>query len=103
MPQSFYLPGVSRDFDQCVKMTDAALRHGCEIDVDDEDSMCCNARTANAVFEMVEWWPVGEPQSSISGQAIKYLLKIGYDREKRNLEGLTPLLHAATGYLPQVI
>lgn len=84
-------------------MTDAALRHGCELDVDDEDSMCCKPQTANALFEMVEWWPVGEPQFSFPEKAINYLLKIGYDREKRNPEGLTPLLHAATSYLPQVI
>ena len=84
-------------------MTDAALRHGLQINMEDKDSNCCKPQSANALFEMVDWWPVGEPQISISGRAINYLLTVGYDREKRNSEGLIPLLHAATGSLPQVI
>ncbi len=103
LPPSFYLPGVVRDFDQCVQMMDAALRHGCEIDMEDDDSIHCEPHKANALFEMVDWWPVGEAQISTPGRAINYLLRVGYDKEKRNSQSLTPLLHAATGYLPQVI
>lgn len=105
LPPSFYLPGVVIDFDQSVKMSDAALHHGCDIDMEDEESVCCKPWPwrANALFKMVDWWPVRESQMPLPGRAISYLLRVGYDREKKNSKGLTPLLHVATGYLPQVV
>ena len=43
------------------EMSDDALCHACEIDMDDEESMCCRPQTANELFEMVNRLPVEEP------------------------------------------
>ena len=99
LPASYYLPNVVRDFDQVVSMTDAALQHGCDI----EDAPSYMPQMANALFEIVRWCPLNEPHLSVPEQAINYLLNVGYDLERRNFEGLTPLLHAANNYQPQVI
>ncbi|CAD6593156.1 MAG: hypothetical protein ASARMPREDX12_006868 [Alectoria sarmentosa] len=99
LPASYYLPNVVRDFDQVASMTDAALRYGCDI----EDVTGWTPRVANALFEIVRWCSLKEPHLSVPEKAIKYLVKVGYDLERRNHEGLTPLLDAATNYPPQVI
>ena len=99
LPASYYLTDIVRDFDQLVSMTDAALDHGCDI----EDATSYMPQMANALFEIVRWCPLNEPHLSVPEKAINYLLKVGYDLERRNLQGLTPLLHAANNYQPQVI
>ncbi len=99
LPASYYLPNVVMDFDQVVSMTDAALRYGCDI----EDAAGYVPGVANALFEIVRWCPLKEPHLSVPEKAINYLVKVGYDLEKRNSRGLTPLLHAASSYQPQVI
>ena len=99
LPASYYLPNVVRDFDQVVSMTDAALRYGCDI----EDAFGYMPEVANALFEIVRWCPLKEPYLSVPEKAINYLVKIGYDLERRNSKGLTPLVHAASSYQPQVI
>lgn len=87
------------DFDQLVGMTDAALRHGCDL----EDSVTYMPEIANALFEIVKWSSLREPHLSAPEKAINYLIKIGYDLERRNTEGLTPFLYAAGSYQPQAI
>ena len=87
------------DFDQVVSMTDAALRYGCDI----EASIGYMPEMANALFEIAKWSSLREPHLSAPEQAINYLVKIGYDLERQNAEGLTPFLHAAGSYQPQVI
>ena len=87
------------DFDQLVSMTDAAIRHGCDI----EDSVSYMPSMANALFEVVKWSSLREPHLSAPEKAINYLIKIGYDLERRNSKGLTPFLDAAGSYQPQVI
>ena len=99
LPASYYSPNVIRDFDQAVSMTDAALSYGCDI----EDVTGYMPEVANALFEIVRWCHLKEPHLSVPEKAIKYLIKVGYDLERRNSEGLTPLLHAANSYQPQVI
>lgn len=99
LPASCYLPGAVVDFDQLVSMTDAALSYGCDI----EDTAGYMPGVANALFEIVRWCPLKEPHLAVPEKAINYLVKVGYDLEKRNSEGLTPLLHAASSYRPQII
>lgn len=99
LPASYYLPNLVRDFDQVVSMTDAALRYGCDI----EDATSYMPQVAKALFEIVRWCPLKEPHPLVPEKAINYLVKVGCDLERRNSEGLTPLLDAATRYQPKVI
>lgn len=80
-------------------MTEAALQKGCII----EGSVSYHPKIANALFEIVDWWPMTDPDHSAPEKAIRYLVKIGYDIEAQNASGQTPLLHAATTHKPQVV
>ena len=80
-------------------MTNAAVRSGCDI----EDATGYMPEVANALFEIVRWCPLNEPHLTVPEKAITYLVQVGYDLERRNSEGLTPLLHAASSYRPQVV
>ena len=60
-------------------------------------------QVAKALFEIVRWCPLKEPHPLVPEKAINYLVKVGCDLERRNSEGLTPLLDAATRYQPKVI
>ena len=84
------------DFDQCVRMTEAAISHGCDI----EDSACYNTFRANALFDVLHCMSF---DSLTSIKTLEYLLKIGYELEKRNTRGCTPLLEAAMSLRPQAI
>ena len=99
LPESYLLPSVVWDFDQLVSMTNAAIRSGCDI----EDATCYMPEVANALFEIVRWCPLNEPHLEVPRKAITYLTEVGYDLERRNSEGFTPLLHAARCYQPQVV
>ena len=96
---SYYASGVKRDFDQCVRMTRAALDKGCDTD----SSICYNPYIANALFEVESWWSLSEKHSPAPEKAIEFLVSIGYDLEARNSTGCTPLLHTATSQKPQVV
>ena len=80
-------------------MTNAAVRSGCDI----EDANGYMPEVANALFEIVRWSPLNKPHLAVPGKAITYLVEVGYDLERRNSEGMTPLLHAASSYQPQVV
>lgn len=80
-------------------MTDAVHRKGC----DSGASLSYNPKKANALFEMAEWWPLPDPHRSAPENAINYLISNAYEVEEQNSAGLTPLVHAATTYKPQVI
>ena len=95
----YLLPSVVWDFDQLVNMTNAAMRYGCDI----EDATGYTHEVSNALFEIVKWCPLNEPHLAVPAKAIIYLVTVGYDLERRNFGGLTPLLHAASSYQPQVL
>ena len=80
-------------------MTNAAIRSGCDI----EDATGYMPEVASALFEIVRWCPLNEPHLAVPEKAIAFLVKLGYDLERRNSEGLTPLLHAASSHQPQVV
>ena len=89
-------PGT-QDFDQCVRMTDAALARGCDTD----DSVCYNSDRANVLFEMNDCTRLRQEYSGSAKNMLNYLVNKGVDLEKRNFLGLTPLLHAVTAFKPQ--
>lgn len=73
-------------------MTDAALQKGCDI----EGSICHDPKTANALFEIGDWWSLEATHQAAPEKSIEYLINVGYDVEARNAAGLTPLLYTAT-------
>lgn len=99
LPPVYYASDASRDFDQCVRMTDTALQKGCDI----ESSISSNPNKANALFEMDGWWSLSSTHRSAPGKAIDCLVNKGYDLEARNATGQTPLLHTATTQKPQCV
>ncbi len=87
-----------RSVDQCISMSDAALRYGCDID----NSIAFNRKWPNPLFTMVdEYFRTIPPQALMD--ALRYLCNIGYDIEERNSEGATLLLFEATRLCPSVI
>lgn len=89
---------IIRRICQCMSMTDAALRNGCDID----NSIARNPWHHNPLFTMVDEHTPGIPPQ-IMMDAIRYLCNIGYDIEERNAEGVTLLLFEATRLCPSVI
>lgn len=77
-------------------MTEVVLSHGFDID----NTICYDESIANALYEitMAEYLPPSAPE-----RALECLINAGYDKEKQNPKGQTPLLHAANSYAPQVI
>ena len=84
--------------DQCVSMSDAALRYGCDID----NRIAFHSRWPNPLFKMVDVYAGNVPPQAMM-DALRYLWKIGYDIEERNSQGATLLLFAATQLCPSVI
>ncbi len=88
------------NFNQCVSMTDAALRHGCDID----NSVPYNPYFPNPLFKIISgYFTDTDAPAPAREKALKYLLKTGYDMEQQNNKGLTSLLCAATVLIPPVI
>ena len=79
-------------------MTQVVLAHGCDI----EDTIGFSAQ-ANVLFELCYHWPIDQAPTSTLDRAIEYLINIGYEVEKKNHRGQTPLLWTASSYQPQVI
>ena len=78
-------------------MTEVVLAHGCDI----EDTVGFSAQ-ANTLFELCYHWPIDQAHTSTSETALEYLIHIGYEAEKKNDRGQTPLLWTASSYQPQV-
>ena len=89
---------LTRRIDQCMSMTDAALRYGCDID----SSIAYNPWHANPLFKLVDDIHNEVPPQAIT-DAFRYLCNIGYDLEQRNSEGVTILLFEASRLCPSVI
>ena len=79
-------------------MTEVVLAHGCDI----EDTVGFSAQ-ANTLFELCYHWPIDKAHTSTLDRALEYLINIGYEAEKNNDRGQTPLLWTASSYQPQVI
>ena len=79
-------------------MTQVVLAHGCDI----EDTIGFSAQ-ANVLFELCYHWPIDQAPISTLDRAVEYLINIGYEVEKKNHRGQTPLLWTASSYQPQVI
>lgn len=79
-------------------MTEVVLAHGCDI----EDTIGFSGQ-ANALFELCYHWPMDQAHPSTAGRTLEYLIGIGYELEKKNHRGQTPLLWTASSYQPQVI
>ena len=94
-----FMPGIShiRRVDQCISISDAALRYGCDID----NSIAYNPGRSNPLFEIVEDSREIPPRGMID--ALRYLSNIGYDIEERNSKGQTLLLFGATQLCSSVI
>lgn len=77
-------------------MTEVVLSHGFDI----ENTICYDESIASALYEitMAEYLPPSAPE-----KALECLINAGYDKEKQNSKGQTPLLHAANSFAPQVI
>lgn len=84
-----------KDFDQCVSMTNAALEYGCDIN----ETLPYNPSLPNALFKIF----IDVPYATRREEALKYLLKIGYDMEQRAEDGETLLLHGVTALSPENI
>ena len=79
-------------------MTEVILAHGCDI----EDTIGFSGQ-ANALFELCYHWPLDQAHTPTADIALDYLSNIGYELEKKNHTGQTPLLWTASSYQPQVI
>ena len=89
---------IIRSTDQCISMSDAALRYGCDID----NTIAYNSRLPNPLFEVVDEHSNEIPPRAMM-DAVRYLCNIGYDIEERNSEGVTLLLFEASRLCPSVI
>lgn len=85
------------DLNQCIRITNAVPDRGHDM----EESVCYNSDRANVLFEMNEILLLSELKSQAAGEILNFLINKGYDIEKRNYMGLTPLLHAVRSYKPQ--
>ena len=88
-----------QDFNQCVSMTDMALRHGCDI----HNTVPCNSNIPNPLFLISNCLDLPDTYAPAHEEALIYFLKIGYDMEERNEQGLTLLLDLAMTLTPSVI
>ncbi len=88
-------------FNQCVSMTDAALRHGCDID----NSVPYNPYFPNSLFVIIgtECFKDTDAPAPAREKALKYLLKTEYDMKQQNNKRLTSLLCAATVLISPVM
>lgn len=85
------------DLDQCIRITNAVL----DQDHDMEESVCYNSDRASVLFEMNDSLFLSELNVHAASNILNFLINKGYDVEKRNSWGLTPLLHAVRSYRPQ--
>ena len=88
---------IIKNVDQCISMSNAALRYGCDI----KNSIAYNPLLPNPLFTLMNDWNIGKAQSIMD--AIRYLCSIGYDMEERNSKGETLYLYGATLISPSVI
>ena len=79
-------------------MTQVVLTHGCDI----EDTIGFSTQ-ANVLFDLCYHWPIDQAPTPTLDRAVEYLINIGYEVEKKNQRGQTPLLWTASSYQPQVI
>lgn len=91
------LPDLFRSIDQCIRMSDAALRYGCDID----NSVVFNRRLPSPLFFLFYYNSAIPPQDLET--AFRYLCNVGYDIEGRDSEGATLFLVQATKLFPSVI
>ena len=89
---------IIRSIDQCMSMSGAALRYGCDI----ENSIAFNSLFPSPLFFLVGYDGTGIPPQELD-TALRYFCNIGYDIEERNSEGATLLLVEATQLCPSVI
>ena len=77
-------------------MTELELNHGFDM----KNTICYDESIAGPLYEitMAEYLP-----PSAAEKALEFLIDAGYDKEKRNSIGQTPLLHSANSCAPQVI
>lgn len=68
-----------------------------------EESVCYNSDRANVLFEMNDCLFSDILNSQNVSGVLDYLINKGFDIEKRNYLGLTPLLHAVRSYRPQAL
>ena len=94
---STFLPDVFRSIDQCIRMSDAALRYGCDID----NSIVFNRLLPSPLFFL--FYYDSEIPSQDLETAFRYLCNVGYDTEGRDLRGATLFLIQATNLFPSVI
>ena len=87
---------IIQSIDQCLSMSDAALRYRCDID----NSIPYNSQLPNPLFSLIFNSQIPPKELEI---ALRYLCNIGYDIEERNAEGATFLLSAATQLFPSVV
>lgn len=92
-------PIAINKFEECTKMSQLALDHGCIID----ETICCHSSLASPLFGMADYWRLENADAMTPANVLGFLLDIGYNIERRNEAGQTPLLHTATAYQPQVI
>lgn len=88
------------DFDQCARMTEAALEPGCDVD---NAMRYGTIRPTTLLFDLAGRWPLGMVKFPAFVKALRYLIANGYDMEERNLEGDTPLLLATKVYEPHAV
>ena len=91
------LPDHFRNIDQCMRMSDAALRYGCDID----NSVVFNRRLPSPLFWLFVY--ASEMPSQDLETAFRYLCNVGYDMEGRDFVGATLFLAQAGSLSPSVI
>jgi len=77
-------------------MTDAVLTQG----YDTENLVCYNENMVDTLFDVIHCMSC---DFEVTKRALEYLLKLGYDIEKRDDEGSTPLLEAVLSFRPHAI
>ena len=87
----------TRRVDQCISISDAALRYGCDI----ENCNTLRPLRCNPLFEVVGNSREIPPQAMMD--ALRYLCNIGYDIEERNSHGETLFLFGVTQLQPCMI
>ena len=91
------LPDLFRSVDQCIRMSDAALRYGCDID----SSIAFNRHLPSALVFLFCY--DSEIPSQDLETAFQYLCNVGYDIEGRDFSGATLLLIQATEIFRSVV
>ena len=88
------------DFDQCARMTEAALENGCDVD---NVMRYGTIRPTSLLFDLAGRWTLGMVKFPAFVKALRYLVANGYDMKERNLEGDTSLLLATMVYEPHAV